>query len=116
MDKATKELLKLVGIPQSIRGHAYIGQAVEMVHKDPCLIHDVINKVYTPVAARFDVSWKRVERAIRTAKESCFDNLSEDLVREIFGNTINPNNGIPTNAHFIAALADLLEATHEQAD
>lgn len=49
-----------------------------------------------------------VERSIRHAIERAFSNVNEDVLYEVFGNTISKHSGKVTNSCFIATVAEML--------
>lgn len=107
-----KKILRDIGIPQNILGHGYIVQAVQLVKDNPSMIHHVTKELYPGVAKACGTTASKVERAIRHAIEKAFNNPgSLDTVERIFGNTISADTGRPTNAHFIAAVIEDLNAT-----
>lgn len=79
-----------------------------MVLVDHDCIHTITRTLYPAVAKKFKTTVSRVERAIRHAIETSFNNLDPDTMYDIFGNTISYNKGKPTNSHFIAAMAELV--------
>ena len=108
MTKATSDLLKKAGVPNHLKGYEYLGEAIEMVVKDRKLIYSITTVIYRSIAKKFEITSSRVERGIRYAIEYCFNNLSPDLIEELFGNTLSYNKGKPVNAQFIATLSDLI--------
>ena len=62
----------------------------------------------TKIAAKFNTTPSRVERAIRHAIEVAWGRGEQDIVQNIFGYTISAAKGKPTNSEFIAMIADKL--------
>ena len=61
-------------------------------------------RLYQPVAQRFDTTPQNVERLIRHAVESTMDAAAARGVYGLFGNTLDPARGKPTNAQIIGML------------
>lgn len=100
-----KELLKL-GIPAHVKGFKYLVSAVTAVAKDYSLTDRVTKELYPKLAAEFDSTPSRVERAIRHAIEAAFNNPDvADVMVRTFGRTCDPSKGKLTNSAFIAGLA-----------
>lgn len=94
-----------MGIPAHIKGYHYIRYAVESVINDIDLINAVTKELYPKVAAEFNTTPSRVERAIRHAIEVVWQRGSEEALKKYFANNINENMK-PTNSQFIARIAD----------
>ena len=110
MNNSTKSLLKKCGIPPHLLGYEYAGAAIELIHADRKYLHSVTTSLYPRIAKKFNTTPSRVERAIRHAIEVAFtNNISPDNIEEVFGNTISLEVGKPTNAQFLATLADMLD-------
>lgn len=112
MNTQTSTILKKCGIQPHLLGYEYLGEAIELISKDRNLIHET-SELYFTIAERFDSTYSRVERSIRHAITVAFNNLSPDIIQEVFGNTLNPKEVKPTNAHFIAAVAELIRCDGE---
>lgn len=114
MKKETSILLKKAGIPNQIKGYEYLGEAVEMVVRDKNVIHAITKELYPSVSKKFGTTPSRVERGIRHAVTKSFDNMDQDTVYELFGNTISYHRGKATNAQFIAALSDVIRVADNE--
>jgi len=106
--KETTRLLHEIGIPANLKGHDYIRDAVIMVLEDRKLISSVTKTIYPNIGKRYQTSACSVERAIRTALETAWNRGRTASINDIFGFTVNINKGKPTNAEFIAMIADRL--------
>lgn len=106
--KETTRLLHEIGIPANLKGHNYIRDAVIMVLEDRRLISSVTKTIYPNIGRRYQTSACSVERAIRTALETAWTRGRTESINDIFGFTVNINKGKPTNAEFIAMIADRL--------
>ena len=92
-------MLRLIGVQPNVRGWRYIITAVELAAADEELVHAVTKELYPAVAAKH-------ERCIRSAIEYAWTYGSPDAQQHYFGAVVSPEKGKPTNAAFIAGLAD----------
>ena len=106
--KETTRLLHEIGVPANLKGHNYLRDAVMMVLEDRKLINSVTKTIYPSIGRRYETSACSVERAIRTALETAWTRGKTEILNNLFGFTVNINKGKPTNAEFIALIADKL--------
>ncbi len=104
MNKIEKELLEC-GVPAHLSGFKYLADAVAMVEKDITSLRRITTYIYPTIARENNTTPCGVERAIRHSVETAFDTLDFESIQTIFGNSINPNKGKPTNSQFIASVA-----------
>ena len=109
MKNNTRALLIKCGVPQHIIGYKYLGTAIEMVHEDSRFLRGITKELYPGIAKEYNSTAQRVERAMRHAIEISCKNIDLDVSYEIFGFSIGTESGKPTNKHFIAALAEVLQ-------
>lgn len=98
-----EKLIKDIGIAPNIKGYQYIIGAIEY-----CLSNEsfpsMTKELYPYIGKKFNTTAQRTERAIRHAIESAWDKIPNNkLIYDIFGNSLDPNKGKPTNSEFIAA-------------
>lgn len=105
--KITK-VIQEIGVPAHIKGYIYLREAITMVIDDMDFLGAVTKELYPCIAAKFNTTPSRVERAIRHAIEVAWNRGKVDTIDKIFGYTINNNKGKPTNSEFIALIADKL--------
>lgn len=104
-----EDLLKEIGIRQSILGFKYTVCAIELVLEDETYAYTITKRLYPTVAEKFETTGTRVERSLRHAIETVFNNYhSRGVIDEVFGNSIPMNTGKPTNSEFIAACASYI--------
>ena len=97
-----------VGVPAHIKGYQYLREAIIMVVNDIDVINQITKSLYPQIAAKYNTTPSRVERAIRHAIEVAWGRGQQDIVENIFGYTISAAKGKPTNSEFIAMIADKL--------
>ena len=103
-----REILLELGAPEHLLGHPYAVQAVLLVVHDRMYINNITFGLYPQLAARFDTTAARVERAIRHLIEVTWSRGDVDVLSRYFGNTVSPEKGKPTNGEFIARLANIV--------
>lgn len=100
-------LIHQCGIPHHLYGYAYLVDAIEMCASDPEYIHTITKRLYPDIAEKHNTTSTGVERAIRHAVETAFENPMNSVLHTIFGNTLGSKSK-PTNGHFIAALTEVI--------
>ncbi|MBO5345103.1 MAG: sporulation transcription factor Spo0A [Clostridia bacterium] len=95
-----------VGIPAHIKGYQFLREAIKLAMENPDIINSITKKLYPSIAAHFETSASKVERAIRHAIEVAWNRGKIENINSIFGLTVYSNNEKPTNGEFIALVAD----------
>ncbi|MFR5869081.1 MAG: sporulation initiation factor Spo0A C-terminal domain-containing protein, partial [Acutalibacteraceae bacterium] len=72
------------------------------------LINRITKELYPKVAAAFDTSDTKVERAIHHAIEVAWTRGRIENINQLFGFQVYTKNDKPTNGEFIALVADKL--------
>lgn len=103
IEKLDETLLSL-GHAENLTGTRYLRLAVGLYDDG---LRCVYKQVYPALALRFDTTPQSVERCIRHAVSRAWMRGDYDAQRRIFGYTVNPNTGVPTNSEYIARLARL---------
>ena len=104
IDRALSDL----GVPDHLLGYAYLQCAIAIVVEQPECIYTVTALIYPNIARRFGTTASLVERAIRHAVESGW-NRCDSAMRELyFGGKIRPGRQKPTNAEYIARIANVV--------
>lgn len=98
-----------VGINPGLLGWDYLKVGVEMVYNDREYLRNMTGKLYPDIAKEVDSTTSRVERAIRHAIESAFNNMAEDTRKKYFGNVVSMNSGKVTNTTFIAVIVERIQ-------
>lgn len=104
-EKKLDDLLLDLGYSDNLAGTSYIRAAVSIYEFGRGITKDV----YPTVAQQFKTSPTRVERAIRHSTERAFARAgyARDAATAVFGNSVNPKSGYPTNGELIARLSRL---------
>ena len=103
------KVLHELGIPSHIKGYQYIREGISIIYNKPETIGGITKELYPELAAKFDTTVSRVERAIRHAIEVSWNRGDWDLMEEIFGHSVDIDKAKPTNSEFIVTIADKLK-------
>ncbi len=104
IDRALSDL----GVPDHLLGYAYLQAAISLVVRQPEAAYAITGCVYPGVAMRYGTTAQLVERAIRHAVESGWSRCDSTMRERYFGGKIRPGRQKPTNAEFIARIANLV--------
>lgn len=107
VDIARRQLFE-IGMQESLKGFHYLCDAVALVSTDDRLLRQATSKLYPSIAAAYAVTDHSVERAIRHAIETTWTRGSVIAIHRVFGNSIDPQRGKPTNTECIAMLSEQL--------
>ena len=109
------DLLEQMGMHPSLKGYTYLGCAAALAYENEAKLFSVSREIYEPIAAHFGTTKGNVERLIRHAIESTMSAARARGVYSLFGNTIDPAKGKPTNAQVIALLVQRLRVEKNMA-
>lgn len=102
------KMLHDLGIPSHIKGYQFLRDAVYMIFDNPSIIGGITKELYPELAARYNTTVSRVERAIRHAVEVSWNRGDIKLMENIFGHSVDIDRAKPTNSEFIVTIADKL--------
>ncbi len=105
---AIDQALADLGVPDHLLGYRYLQTAIAMAVAEPEAVHCVTSLLYPGVARRYGTTAQLVERAIRHAVESGWSRCDSAMRERYFGGKIRPGRSKPTNAEFIARLANII--------
>ena len=103
------QFLLEIGADPVLLGYKYIVFGLLQVVKNPELTDNITYGFYPLIAAKFDTSPTRVERAIRHVIERTWDIGDFDVLTDYFGVSSSSKHGKPTNGSFIARSALILK-------
>ena len=104
-----RQILLDLGAPDNLLGHPYMVEAILLVVEERSYIDNVTFGLYPQVAAKFDTTAGRVERALRHLVEVTFDRGDWEILQRYFGNTVSSTKGKPTNSEFVARIANIVK-------
>lgn len=108
LDEKITSIFLSIGIPAHIKGYQFLREGIKMVIEHPETISSITKVLYPGIAAHFDTTPSKVERAIRHAIEVAWTRGRIENINDIFGYNIYSKNDKPTNGEFIALIADRL--------
>lgn len=106
MNVLVTQMIHEIGVPAHIKGYLYLRTAILMAVENMDVLNAVTKQLYPDIAAQYNTTDTRVERAIRHAIEVAWERGNIDMLHELFGYTIQADKGKPTNSEFIALVAD----------
>lgn len=104
--RAVYDALFGLSVPAHMDGFGYLVTAITLAVEDPRYIRGITKYLYPEVARENGSTPQRVERSIRTAIEAACARCRLGAFDDYFGGAINPETGKPTNAMFIATVAE----------
>ena len=114
-EQEIRRILLELGAPDHLVGHPYVIRGILLVVGDRVYISNITFGLYPQLAAEFDTTSARVERAIRHLIEVTWARGDLDVLEKYFGNTISASRGKPTNGEFIARIANVVKANMQKA-
>lgn len=108
-------LLTQMGMHASLKGYGYLCSAAALACESESRLFSIGKEIYEPIAAHHGTTVQNVERLIRHAIESTMTAARAKGVYSLFGNTIDPAKGKPTNAQVIAMLVQRMRVEKSEA-
>lgn len=102
------QILTTLGIPASLLGYEYLRYGILFAVQDRDSLCGMTKILYPAIARKYQTSVSRIERAMRYAIEVSCTRGDPEAIYSLFGNTMNPSSGKPTNSEFISRVADKL--------
>ena len=99
------KLLDRLAVPPRLKGRRYMRVAAAALACSPALGASYRERLYPYVAGQCGTTPQAVERAVRTAVESAGLHGSLEGIQALFGLSVDADRGKPTNAEFLAMLA-----------
>ncbi|MBR2258488.1 MAG: sporulation transcription factor Spo0A [Blautia sp.] len=113
LDTDITGILHELGIPNSIKGFAYLRDAVKLALSDHQALNVVSRDLYPKIAELYQTSPQTVERAIRYAIDITWTHGDMDAVHRIFGYSVKLRRNKPSNTEFIALLTDKMSMDYK---
>lgn len=113
LEKDVTDMIHEIGVPVHIKGYQYLREAIIMSVEDADMVGSITKVLYPTIAARYQTTASRVERAIRHAIEVAWNRGKMETLDSLFGYTINNGKGKPTNSEFIALIADTIRLLYK---
>ena len=106
------DLLHTLGVPSQIKGYQYLREGILMLYQSTGLIGGITKEVYPEIAKKYRTTPSRVERSIRHMIEKTWNQGSIEEIDHIFGSTVAPEKGKPTNSEFMAGICEYIKMTN----
>lgn len=113
LNEEISRILNQLGFPSHLRGFHFLREAIFAAVRTPEVLDGVTKVLYPNIAARYQTTASRVERAIRHAIEVAWERGDLETLNRMFGCTISSTRGKPTNSEFIARIADQIKLQHQ---
>lgn len=97
-----------LGMPKGLKGRAYLSFLLDLTVPSSALLDALTTRLYPAAAKKFSTSPAAVERCIRHAIESTWSRGDMASLEKLFGLSIDPDRGKPTNREFLAMAAQHL--------
>lgn len=105
-ERAVARIIHRLRIPMNFKGHLYLREAILLAVGDSALITEITKRLYPRIAEKYATTSERVERAMRFAIETAWNRGDIEFLHDLFGYSVDERKGKPTNASFIAKVAD----------
>jgi len=102
-------ILQRLGFLVNSKGFKYVRYAICLVLRDESYLDGITTRLYPAVAETFHADARNVERNIRHAIEVAWMRGDINYAERLFGYTVDPNRGKPTNTGLIAGIADYIQ-------
>ena len=99
-------ILHELGVPAHMKGYFYLREAILISLGQAEMLNSITKRIYPLLAEKYRTTPDCAERAIRHAIEIAWSRGRTDAIEDIFGYTIKPGRGRPTNSEFIALITD----------
>ena len=103
---SAEKLLDRLAVSPRLKGRQYMRAAAAALACSPALGASYRERLYAYVAELYETTPQAVERAVRTAVESTWLHGSLEGIQALFGLSVDAEKGKPTNAEFLAMLAE----------
>lgn len=102
-----RDILFEIGAPDHLMGYPMVIEGVMIALESTERNEGLIHFLYPKIAEAFDSTWEKTERAIRHLIERTWLIGDADAQYRLFGRTIDPERGKPTNGQFISRLTNI---------
>ena len=103
------QILKQMSISPKLKGYRYLRSAIQMAMNERDILQATTKELYPRLASQYKDTPGRVERAMRQEIEKAYTIGDPNILHKYFGYAISRKTGRPSNAEFIATIADRLQ-------
>lgn len=111
MTKIT-DIFGQLGATPNVTGYHYAKDGIQIMFQNQNNYLSITKEVYPEIAKKYRTTPSRVERSIRHMIEKTWKQGSLDEIDHIFGSTVAPEKGRPTNSEFMAAVCEYIKMTN----
>lgn len=111
--EVAKTLMKLGNSPKN-KGFHYLKTGLSFCMSDPRSLTNLSKILYPKIAEKFQTTSAGVERSVRSAIQSGWHRRDTELAKEMFGNSLQCDTDIPSNALYIAAVTEWLNEEDDE--
>ncbi|MCR4935099.1 MAG: response regulator [Oscillospiraceae bacterium] len=108
-DRLIRDALLAYGVPAHLSGYRYLLSALRRTMEDRSVLRGITKILYPDIAREFSTTGHCVERAIRAAVARGWASGTPEQRRRSFGPLFEGTDTAPSNARFIAAMAEYLQ-------
>ena len=106
------EIFHKIGATPNVTGYHYAKDGIRIMFQNPNNYLSITKEVYPEVAKKYRTTPSRVERSIRHMIEKTWNQGSIEEIDHIFGSTVAPEKGRPTNSEFMAGICEYIKMTN----
>ncbi|MBR5252196.1 MAG: sporulation transcription factor Spo0A [Oscillospiraceae bacterium] len=106
LEQRVCETLHMLGVPAHMKGYNLLRQGIIETVQNPDAITLITKRMYPHLAQINNSTANRVERAMRHAISTAWDNGNNEEMCDYFGYAVNNISGKPTNREFIAIVGE----------
>jgi two-component system response regulator (stage 0 sporulation protein A) len=101
-----KKALEYLDMAPELMGYQYLVEAIALASMDHMLTRRMMSDLYPRLADKYETSVSCVERSIRHAIEETWTSGRLSAAVSLFGYSVDPKRGKPTNGECIARLGE----------
>lgn len=105
-EKQITDFLHHLGVSSHLSGYKYIKLGIQLAIHDMSILESITGRLYPTIAEHYNTKNCCVERAIRHAIEVSWKRGNKKLINDVFGYTADDGASRPTNAEYMAMVAD----------
>ncbi|MBQ8248882.1 MAG: sporulation initiation factor Spo0A C-terminal domain-containing protein [Clostridia bacterium] len=109
LEEKVYEILKNLRVPIGSKGHKYLLDAIQTAVREPETLSSINKKLFPRIADAYNTTVACVESAIRSAITRAWGNGDPEIQKQHFGHTVPFGSGRPSDAEFIAIIANMPE-------
>ncbi|MBQ9921101.1 MAG: sporulation initiation factor Spo0A C-terminal domain-containing protein [Clostridia bacterium] len=103
------EILKELNVQVGSKGHTYLLDAIQIAVREPDSLNCLTKKIFSRIADTYNTTVSCVESAIRSAITKAWGGGDPNIQQRHFGHTVRFGSGRPSDAEFIAMIANMPE-------